>query len=214
VEIVNRYDAALEPSQAPAGHERLPDGGILLRIDRLEAGERRTFSTTAVCRTPSNRACNRATVTVDGRLIAAAEGCVEILPTLSTGPGSAERAALRLTINETTNPTRAGERQIIYVSVENTDQQVVRQLSVRVLLPQELTADRTQIQPQQGLTVLEQELRFTVDELPAQQQLRFTIPVTANRAGSAQIRAAAIAAGITTPVTADSNLIEIVPASL
>ncbi len=87
VEIVNRYDAALEPDHAPEGHERLPDGGILLRIDRLLAGERRTLSTTAICRTPSNQACNRAIVTADGGVTAAAEGCVEILPTLSTGPG-------------------------------------------------------------------------------------------------------------------------------
>jgi uncharacterized repeat protein (TIGR01451 family) len=89
VEIVNRYDAALEPSQAPEGHERLADGGIVLRIDRLEAGERRTLNTTAFCRTQSNRACNRAIVTADGGITAAAEGCVEILPTLSTGAGGA-----------------------------------------------------------------------------------------------------------------------------
>jgi hypothetical protein len=87
VEIVSRYDAALEPNQAPADHERLADGSVLLRIDRLEAGERRAFSTTAVCRAPSNRACNTARVTAEGGVVAASEGCVEILPTLSTPPG-------------------------------------------------------------------------------------------------------------------------------
>jgi uncharacterized repeat protein (TIGR01451 family) len=89
VEIVNRYDAALEPSQAPPGHERLPNGDILLRIDRLEAGERRTFSTTAACRTQSNRACNRVEVRTEGAIVAAAEGCVEILPALPAGAGAA-----------------------------------------------------------------------------------------------------------------------------
>jgi uncharacterized repeat protein (TIGR01451 family) len=87
VEIVNRYDSGLEPNQAPEGHQRLADGGILLRIDRLEAGERRAFATTAICRSATNRACNTARVTADGGLVAAAEGCVEILPTLPTSPG-------------------------------------------------------------------------------------------------------------------------------
>jgi hypothetical protein len=214
VEIVNRCDPALEPNQAPAGHERLADGGILLRIDRLEAGERRSISMTAACRTPSNRACNRATVSVDGRLIAAAEGCVEILPTLPTGAQAAQQAALRLTVDASATATRVGARQIIYVNVLNTGQQVERQLLVRVLLPQELAADREQIQPQQGLTVVGQEYRFAVEELAAQQQARITIPVTAARAASVQVRAAAMAAGMATPVTSDSKLIEIAPASL
>jgi uncharacterized repeat protein (TIGR01451 family) len=86
VEVVNTYDASLEPSQAPTGHERLASGEILLRIDRLEAGERRSFSTTALCRAPTNRACNKVVVRTEGAIIAAAEGCVEILPAL-TSPG-------------------------------------------------------------------------------------------------------------------------------
>ncbi|MEX2309926.1 MAG: hypothetical protein WD738_20305 [Pirellulales bacterium] len=93
VEIVNHYDPALEPNQAPSGHERLADGGIMLRIDRLEAGERRAISSTALCRTPSNRACNRAVVKADGGVTAFAEGCVEILPTLPTGPSAAGQPA-------------------------------------------------------------------------------------------------------------------------
>ena len=214
VEIIHRYDEALDPSEAPEGHERLADGGILLRIDRLEAGERRSIRTTALCRTPSNRACNSARVTADGGIVAAAEGCVEILPTLSAGPDAADRSPIRITVSENKNPTRVGERQIIYVNVQNASQEMKRQVSVRVLLPQEFTADPAQIQPQQGLTVVGQEFRFAVGELPAQQQFRVTVPVTANRAGSIQVRAAAVAAGMTAPVTADSKLIEILSASL
>jgi uncharacterized repeat protein (TIGR01451 family) len=214
VEIINRYDAALEPHQAPAGHERLADGSILLRIDRLEASERRTFVTTANCRTRSDLACNRAIVTADGGITAAAEGCLEILPIIETGPVGEPQAALRLTISESKNPARVGERQIVYVTLQNAGQQVERQVSLRVLLPQEMTTDPAQVQPQQGLRVVGQELQFALDELPAQGQQRFTIPVTANRVGTVQIRAAAIAAGMNEHVTADSNRIEILTSSL
>ncbi len=81
VELVIRFDPALDPSAInEPGHKRLPDGAIVLGIERLEAGERRPFQMTGRCISASERATARAVVTADGGVTAAAEGRVEILP--------------------------------------------------------------------------------------------------------------------------------------
>jgi hypothetical protein len=217
IELVARCDAPLEPSRAERGHERLPDGGIVLRIEKMEAREQRTFSMEALCRSPSTSACNRITVTADGGLTAAAEACVEILPvpppegTVGGAPQTGS-SNLRLTVTEATNPARVGERQIVYVNVQNTGQQVERQVSVRVLLPQELAADALQIQPQGEASVRGQEIRFAViPELQPQAERRYAVPVTANRAGRVQIRAEMAGPSLAAPIVVQSNSIEILP---
>lgn len=219
LEIVARCDAAMTPSSAEDGHVSLPDGGILLRVDRLEPGERRTFGMQAQCTAPSSHACARFVLTANGGITAADEACVEILPPMSGSvPGAATVPVandLRLTITVNKAQTRVGEKQVIYVSVENAGQQTERQVSMRVLLPQQLTPDATQIQPQSDATVLGQEIRFaTVAELPPGQPRQYVIPVTPNRTGRVQIRAQVAASSLATPKTVDSAAIDIVSASL
>ena len=216
--IVARYDPPLEPVKAEPGHKRLPDGAITLEISRLEPGERRTFGMTAECRTDSKRACTRFLVTADGGVTAADEACVEILPPRpQTGPGSAAAPAaapdLRLTVAASTNPVRVNEQTVVIATVQNAGQQPARQIALRVLLPQEMTPDASQIQPQGEATVLNQEVRFSpIAELAAQGERRYVIPVTASRTGQARIRAQVAAAELATPITVESNVIEILPA--
>jgi hypothetical protein len=88
IELVVHCEPALDPTRAEPGSQPLQDGGILLKIDRLEPTERRTFRMEAVCRSPSNRACARALVTADGGVNQAAEACVEILPVLPNTGGA------------------------------------------------------------------------------------------------------------------------------
>jgi Domain of unknown function DUF11 len=217
VEVVVRFDRPLEASRAEPGHERLPDGALVMRVERMEAGERRTFRMEAVCRSAANSACNKVVVTAEGSVTAAAEACVEILPLLPQGgPGAGAAAAaamsLRLAVTESTNPGRVGERQVVYVTLRNNGQQVERQISVRVLLPPELTADAAQIQPQDEASVRGQEIRFTViPDLQPQVERQYVIPVTPSRAGNVRIRAELTAAGLATPIVVESNPIEILP---
>ena len=49
IEIVARCDEPLEPSRAEPGHQRLPDGGLVMRIEKMEAKEQRTFRMEALC---------------------------------------------------------------------------------------------------------------------------------------------------------------------
>jgi hypothetical protein len=216
VEIVARCDAPLEPSRAEPGHQRLPDGALVMRIAKMEAKEQRTFRMEAICRTSALSACNRISVTADGGASVADEACVEILPAQQPGsavvPGTPTASNLRLTITESTNPARVGERLVVYLTVQNSGPQVERQVSVRMLLPRELAADVGQIQPQGESSVRGQEIRFsTIAELQPQAERQYVIPVNVNRDGKVAIRAELAAPSLTAPLVLDSNSIEILP---
>ncbi len=66
VELRVVFDPSIEPI-AESGIERLPDGSILVRLDReMTANERRVFRLQGRCRAPSTKACAKATVTASG----------------------------------------------------------------------------------------------------------------------------------------------------
>jgi hypothetical protein len=216
IELVARCDEPLEPRRAERGHERLPDGALVMRIAKMEANERREFRMEALCRSAANSACNRVMVTADGGVTVADDACVEILPPAAPGgPGAMSpptASNLRLMVTESTNPARVGERQIAYVTVQNVGQEMERQVSVRVLLPPEFAADATQIQPEGEATVLGQEIRFSaISELQPQAERQYIIPMNVNRAGRAQIRAELAAPNLAAPLIVESSPIEILP---
>jgi uncharacterized repeat protein (TIGR01451 family) len=225
IELVFRPDPAIVPTLSETDARALPNGDVLIRIEKLEAGERRPIRLEGRCNADSNRACTQVLVTADGGVTAAAEACVEILPALGSGtpstgaaPGTNGAAALavttglKLTISENKNPARLREKQTIYITVENSGQQTETKVNVRAILPPEMTIDAAQIQPQNEATVLGQEVRFaTISELRPGDQRRYVIPVTPNRAGQVQVRAQMASSNLTTPTTVDSNVIQILP---
>lgn len=215
VEIVDQYDEPLVPRFTEAGREFLPDGRISWHIDRLEVGERREFRVQCECTAPAGNACNRVIVKADGGANYADESCLEVLaPLQPSGPGgdaAPTSGPLRVSIVETRNPMRAGQRNTVYVNVQNTGQQTERQVEVWLMFPPELTPDTSQIQPQGDFTTSGQEVRFNaIAELRPQQQQRFVIPVTAQRTGSVRIWARLSAASLAQPTTQQSNAIEII----
>jgi uncharacterized repeat protein (TIGR01451 family) len=216
IELVARCDQPLDPQRAERGHERLPDGALVMRIAKMEANERREFRMEALCRTAANSACNRVTVTADGGVTVADDACVEILAPAVAGVPGAEAAPpasnLSLTVSASTNPARVGERQVLYVKVQNVGQQIEKQISVRVFLPPEFAADQAQIQPQGEATVLGQEIRFsTIPELLPQAERQYIIPMNVNREGRVKIRAEMAAPSLAAPLVVESSPIDIVP---
>ena len=180
IELVIHCDPAIVPTMAERGYQQLANGDILLKIDRLEPSERRTFGLNGQCRSDSKRACARATVTADGSINQAAEACVEILPPLHPrSPGSSAAPAgnnLRLIVTTTKNPARVGEKQLINVIIENAGQVSETKVSMRVIMPSEFTVDATQIQPQGQATINGNEIDFaTIAKLPAGQQQQYVI---------------------------------------
>ncbi len=220
VELVIHCDAAIVPTAAEPGAQPLSDNGLLLKIDSLAAAEKRTFKMQGQCRTATNRACTRATITADGGINQAAEACVEILPPLTSGApatgGVPSASNLSLTIGVTKTPAHVGESQLINVIIENRGQQTENKVSMRVVLPTELTADTTHIQPAAEQIIPNQnEIRFpVVAELAPGQQLRYVIPVTPNRVGQQlQIRADISATSLPTPRTQQSDPLDVLSAS-
>jgi hypothetical protein len=90
VEVLLKCDGVFKPVQAAQGAEPQADGqSILLKIDRLEPGERRPIGLQVSCRAPANNGCVKAFVTADGGVNQAAQKCVEILPAQAAGTGGA-----------------------------------------------------------------------------------------------------------------------------
>jgi uncharacterized repeat protein (TIGR01451 family) len=219
IKIVDRYDSALRPTQAEAGHVPLSGGGLEWDVDRLDAGERREFRVQCNCDARSNSACNKVIVTADGGVTTADEACVEILPQLpaETPGGAAGPAAasnLRLSITAMPSPTRVRQRTRINVIVQNIGQQPERQIALRLMLPPEMTAVADQIQAPVTSAVLGQEVRFaaTAELAPGGQQ-QFVIPVDVNGEGSVRIWARVDTEGLPTGNTVQSDVITIGPAS-
>jgi hypothetical protein len=219
IEVVIHCDAAIAPTMAERGSQPLADNGVLLKIDNLAPGERRTFGMQGQCRAASNRACARVTVTADGGVSQADEACIEILPP-PTGPATGAAAApaatsnLRLSVSATKTPAHVGEKQLINVIIENAGQQTETKVLMRVVLPAELTPDISQIQPQPESTP-PNEIRFaTIAELPPGQQQRYVIPVTPNRVGQQlRVEADIAATSLPTPKATYSDAIDIATAS-
>jgi uncharacterized repeat protein (TIGR01451 family) len=218
IKIVDRYDQALQPTQASAGHAAI-SGGLEWDVDRLDVGERREFTVLCDCVMPSSSACNRVIITADGGVTTADEACVEILPQLpaeTSGGATAPAAAsnLQLSITAMPNPTHVRQRTRINVTVKNTGQQPVRQVMLRLMLPQEMTPVADQIQAPVASSVLGQEVRSAaMAELGPGKQQQFVIPVDISREGSVRIWARVDAEGVPSGVTVQSDVITIEPAS-
>jgi hypothetical protein len=212
--LVARCDPALEPAEAQVGHKRESDGSIVFPIPSLGPGADRAFTMTARCRTASNSACTRFVVTADGGVMAASEACVEILPPRPSGTTGAAVADLRVVVTAAANPAQRGQKFPIYVNLENTGQQPMGPIELRVILPPQLTADTTQIQPQGEVIVQGNLVAFApVAQLGAQETRRYIIPVTAGTPGDVRVYASARAtsAGVSSLVNAEPIIIRINP---
>jgi hypothetical protein len=80
VQVLDQYDAPLDPRFIEAGSETAGTGRIVWHIDRLDPGERREFNVQAACVSPSTSACTRVTVSADGGIHYTDQKCVEIQP--------------------------------------------------------------------------------------------------------------------------------------
>ncbi len=219
IEVVVQCDQAIEPTMAERGHQQLANNSILLKIDRLLAGEKRVIGMQGRGRTASNRACVRANVTADGGVNPVDEKCFEILPPMTPGQspatsGTPTTAGLQLTVTTNKNSARVNEKQLIAITVANTGQQAEQNVATRAFIPLEFTIDATQTQPQGEVQVLNNEVRFTpLAELPAGQQKQYLIPVTPNRVGRVQVHGEITSTTVKPPKTVDSDPIDIVGAA-
>ena len=118
--------------------------------------------------TPSVGACSRVNVTADGGLIYADEKCVDILPPANAPPKvggvapppATSASKLEVTMRATANPARVGQPMGLFVYVKNNGTQPERGVSLRLLVPQEMTPDAAQIRPLGTAQVVGKEVNF------------------------------------------------------
>jgi uncharacterized repeat protein (TIGR01451 family) len=220
LEVVSKTDPALNPTKTEASHDRLADGSVVFRIERLEPGGRQAFRMLAECVAPGNNVCNRVTVTSGGRVMASQDACLEIQPPMQNAapaPGASPPTSvgLQTTFASTKNPARVGEAAEIYVTVTNRGQQAAQQVTLTVLLPQEMTPDDARIRPAGQFSRVGQEIRFRpVDQLMPNQQMQVIVPVTPNQPGQVRVRAEITAAGLQTPLRIESQVMDVLSAPL
>jgi uncharacterized repeat protein (TIGR01451 family) len=221
--ITDEYDPALQPRYSSAGAEQLPDGRFQWKIASLLPAEKREFVVECQCVTPSVGACSRVNVTADGGLIYADEKCVDILPPANAAPKvggvapppATSASKLQVTMRATANPARVGQPMGLFVYVKNNGTQPERGVSLRLLVPQEMTPDAAQIRPLGTAQVRDKEVNFgNIGDLQPGDEREFELVLSVDRPGNVNFRAAVSATGMTTPILSDSNQIQIEPAAL
>ncbi len=224
LEVVDQYDQAFEPRFTDAGREILPDGSFQWRIPRLEVGEKRTINVQCDCVTPARSACSRVTVTADDDLKYAEDKCVEILP-LATAPPSGTgggapppalpTTGLKLSLRSSANPARVGQPMMLLAFIENTGQQTERSVSLRVQLPMETLPDVASIRPAGAFEIVGQrEVRYNnLGNLRPGERKNIEIPLRVDRPGIITFWGEVASAGLATPITIESNPIQIEAAS-
>ena len=119
--------------------------------------------------TPAASACSRVTVTADGgvsyrrREVRGNSAASAAAAPVASGRRAAAaycHSSLKLSIRTTANPARVGTPMSLFVFVENTGLQSQRSVTLRVLVPQEMTPDASQIKPLGSSQVVGTEVRF------------------------------------------------------
>jgi len=198
VQVVDEYNGALQP-RSPGPQYQTQGGRILWQYQRLGVGESKEVEVECLCLQPSPKACSLVKVTAEvegsaSALVDVDDHCVEIAAgPQNANPGAAAappRENLQMEILSFVNPARAGTGATYQIVVKNNASVADEQVTLRVLFPPEMTPDATAVQATVQVRVLGNELQFEpVATLRPGERLPFTIPVTVNRAGQAQIQA-------------------------
>lgn len=193
----------LAPDRAQPGVEIADDGSLNWTLDRLEPGQRREFDVQCLCQRATEvgrDATVRIFVQADAGVNIARETSVEIRPALERSPAEGAEApapggATPLAVSIQADPARVGQRGTMYVTVANNGAAPLRDVEVRLNIPQ-------QIAPQLGIattpagTQLRGEapnfaLNTPIAELRPDEPVRLIIPFDAAQQGRATVRAAA-----------------------
>ena len=216
VELVGALRPALEPAEAEEGHRAAsrwrhrvphpqPRCGRLARIQHdgpLPHAEQQCVH--AICRNGRWRSAGGERG-VRRDLAAAATG-------QSNRRGRPRFANFDRSIGES---LRTGQKFPLTLNLLNAGQQAIGPVELRVILPPELTADATQIQPEGQVIVQGQMVAFApFPQLAVQESRRYVIPVTAGTTGEVRVYASArvgIAGGESALVNAEPIVVRIIP---
>lgn len=204
VRVSDNYDPMLEPDTVTGGYEFVGDD-IVWTIPEVQPGASFALEVNCRCLSPSNRACNRVTVTTREGARGESEACVEIRPAAAAGGDGANSATsgnLTLTIADLRDPVAVGNDVTYEIRVVNNGATADQQAVITVTAPPELTpvsgtgAARGDID---GQTV-----RFQpFGEIRAGDTIRYQVRMRANRPGAARVRVQLQTRGSPRPIVAE-----------
>lgn len=182
-------DRSLTISRGPSSSEATTDGGFVFNLGRLEPGMQRVL--------PYELTCQHATQIgrpAEIRAFVRGEGVnvpdrkeVEVDPQL-TQP-QAGGSSLSVSIASNVNPAKLRSRPILYVTLQNTSQQLLRGVQVRFSISPQLTPLLSVAQVPQGAGGLRQngamlELSSAIPEIPPGGEAKIILPCEAVQQGA------------------------------
>ncbi len=209
LQVVDSYDAALDPIQATRGYQLTGDE-MIWRRDTLEPGRSATYVVECECLAPAARACNRVTVTAQEGAQDESEACLEISGPLGAAEGPAE--GLSVQVVAPPDATTAGAEAAIAIRVTNNGSQPERQVALTATLSAELEPLRVGTTGPSTPRLVGQQVQFgLVQELAPAETLLFRIQFRARRPGVGRIQVQVASGGSTTPLQAEGQ-VEVTPA--
>jgi uncharacterized repeat protein (TIGR01451 family) len=216
VEIVDEFDAALQPRPLEQGYE-LRGNSIVWQLPRLGVGETKRLDVECTCLAAALSACSRVQVTADagaaGFVPTAEEHCLEILAARNVTPpnaapplggnlgddvlpgGGALPPGMQLDVIPFSNPVRVGQVARFQVVVRNNSTVRDGQVELRVAFPAGLTPDAANVRNDANVraTLVGNELRFDpIIEVRENERITFDLQATVSGQGVGDVAAKVI----------------------
>ena len=149
------------------------------------------------CRTANARACNRVAVSDTQGTLAEDEACLTIHET--TG-------RLTVTVADWRDPVSVGKGLTYEIRMTNNGTSSIRQATLVVTVPAEMTPDRIGSDGPTPATVEKQTVRFApLPEISPGQTVTYRVRVTARQRGEVSLRVTVSSPDLPKPVTAETT---------
>jgi hypothetical protein len=211
VQIVNHFDASLQPKQATEEYAWLPGNDIGWKNVSLPAGQTIKRQIDFVCLRQTPRACNRVTVTATGTEQATDQTCLEVAAAAgAAAPGVQQPPTINVAVADTADPIKIQGETTYQILVSNAGAQSAFDVVVTATYGDELKLAGMSAPVDGG--VLANSVRFApIRELRAgESPLSFELRFTGVRAGTARFQVDVSSRGLAAPATAEQST-EILP---
>ena len=136
LKVVDRYDAALKPTDATENYS-LEGINLAWTVDNLPPGKSTEFQVVHACEAAAAKACNRAGVTAPDGSWTEGESCLEIREAAAPAAGN----DLTISVLGLTQPVFAGKELTYLITVTNKGRATYQQVSVTATAPEGMTLD-------------------------------------------------------------------------
>ncbi len=206
VRVVDRYDAALLPTQATEGYQ-LENGSLVWTFGRLQPGQTARIQILCNCLQATATACNRVSVTTSEGARGEDEACLEIRPPAAAPPQGEPEATLHLTVTDLRGMVGAGKELTYVIQVANRGILPDRQVVVAATIPDGMVPVKLGTTgPADPPEFDGQTVRFRpVPEIKPGQTLTYRVRVQTQRPGQFTFRAQATSERHDQPLVAEET---------